>query len=68
MDHFLTVLLYSKVTVKSKKGKLGKFNLSQEKKKKKEERLLLLNMLSKEEKIFEGGGKEADRFKKNSRI
>lgn len=67
MDHFLTVLLYSKVTVRSKKGEPGKFNLSG-KKKKKRKILLLLNTLSKEEKIFKGRGKEADRFLKNSRV
>lgn len=35
MDHFRTVLLYSKVTVRSKKGESGKFNLSGKKRKKK---------------------------------
>lgn len=49
MDHFLTVLFYSEVAVRSKKGKLGKFNLSQ--KKKKEKRKIL---------IFEGREKEKE--------
>lgn len=66
MDYFLTVLLYSKVTVKSRKIKPRKIWPVKEKRKQKEA-ALVEHTFQGGEHFQEGGGKETDRFKKKKR-